>query len=955
MQKKQRTKLPFKRGVGEDVKGLLRMLVKQPASQRVNTFNTQRHGTIQAPGFLSLSKVAQSVAINKNDAKNLFQILPDMQLASSILISAILSPGDLTNIQAFLRIRNIDVDDNIAGAFIRKLDKFFTEDYRIKSILPDILEEVLIISGSYSLAILPQSSLDQAINSSDVSMESLRERVRPYVDSEGWYKPFGLLAPLNNNAQDGAVGEGSFVSLESLVNAPLTPTDKNKRDYTVSMESFTKQVNDAVKERNSWMRDFSTKTGAEVTPLGEFNLKGSVVINDNPELLKHPMLLERVRTARVRAMYASRGYGPSLEARAKQNAQTRVPTLDEVEKQIYPDRKYNNVPLMPILTANQVDTENFGHPVPLHLPAECVRPIHIPGNPTQHQGYLVLLDQNGNPLTISFRDDYYSDIRSSMGMGTSATSHLTTMTRRASEGYNVWNDFDTDQQAQTYWSVLEQNFKNSIRNGMVGGDYDISYSAEVALMMFARACSGKHTTMLYIPADLLIYIAFDYNEYGVGRSLTEDAKTLAVIRSIILFSTTISAVKNATGTKTLTLRLDETDEDPYGSVEQALNVYAETNRESFPLNQTHPVDLINSLQAAGLNVVVEGHRAFPEVAMSLEPREGTNKEISEDLDERLRKRHIQVFGLTPEIMEPKEGADFATQVVANNLMLLKRVVHYQQKFEPFLTDIVRTYVMNSAILMDELSEIVKSNKSRIDKVFKSKNANQSQDLLVRNYVVEILRNLYMELPRPEDNRQTKLAADCQTMDQQIDQAIGYFMGDDLFDASDENMQKVIEALPSARANLKAMLMRDWMNVNGYMPELTQMTTLTEDKSPALNLMDETSAYVGGVQEMIITYLERALDGYKRRLERKQALEGKEQEVGKGAGGVSDDTFGETSQTDDLTTPEQESPEDLLDDNQSEEPENPEDDEGDAGDENASAAEDESDDLDDLDDLPSDLT
>lgn len=878
----QRTKLEFQKGVPEEVKGLLSMLVRAPQGTRSTGMKGNRQGPIQVPGFMTLQKLANDVAVNKNDAKNLFQILPDMELASSILISAILSPGDLQNINLLYKIRNFVIDDNLSGAVLRRIDQFFTDDYRIKTILPDMLHSILITAGSYPIAVLPQSTLDQAINSSDnIGFESLKTQLEPHVDSNGWYKPFGILAKQATKVVE-------KISFESFSNTSFEAHQATRDDYTVSLESFTEKANAYLNLRNSQLE----QVGHDFK-FGKLSMEGSAVeVNDNPELLKNPLLLEKLRQSRVQQVYASRGYGASMEARKRQSDKTdnKKMSLSDVEDKFYPSRKYANVPLMPLLTTAQTGTDNFGHPVVMNLPPESVLPVHIPGSPSQHVGYFILLDVNGNPLSVSFRDDYYSDIRASMGTGTNASSHLTTMTKRAMDGYSAWNDFDSDQLSQTYWDVLEQDFQNRLRSGFSSGDYEISHQSEIALMMFSRACAGKKTTALFVPAELLIYMAFDYNEYGLGRSLTEDAKTLGVIRSILLFATTIAAVKNATGTKVLTIGLDPEDEDPYGSVEMALNVYAETNREAFPISQTHPVDLINSLQAAGLNVVVEGHRAFPEVKMNLEPRDGTAKEVSDDLDDRLRKRHIQVFGLNPENMETVNNADYATQLVNNNLMLLKRVVHYQDKFEPFLTDFVRAYVLNSEILMKELTDLVDANRKYISKEFKEENKG-GQEAVARAMVKQIILSLNVELPKPEDPRRAKLAAEFTEKKQQFTEAMEVFLDEALFDSSDENMQKSIEALPSAKANIIALQMRNWMRSVNYLPELMDLSTMSEEDTPALNLLEEVTAYQSGTQGVLLGYLEKALGGYKKRLERQERLKAQEAAAGKGtdgAGGMGDD-------------------------------------------------------------------
>src|SRR5690606_36700190 len=88
---------------------------------------------------------------------------------------------------------------------------------------------------------------------------------------------------------------------------------------------------------------------------------------------------------------------------------------------------------------SQLNKDSVGHPLVMHLPAEAVIPVHIPGNVRQHIGYYVLLDINGNPVVLSQSDDYYADIRSSMTGNPDMASHLMQMANRGLNGRDVWN------------------------------------------------------------------------------------------------------------------------------------------------------------------------------------------------------------------------------------------------------------------------------------------------------------------------------------------------------------------------------------------------------------------------------------------------------------------------------------------------------------------------------------
>jgi hypothetical protein len=73
------------------------------------------------------------------------------------------------------------VTDSIAGSelvakLVETIETNLETHYKLSETLPDILREVLFETGSYALAVIPESSVDELINGpGPVSLESLSE------------------------------------------------------------------------------------------------------------------------------------------------------------------------------------------------------------------------------------------------------------------------------------------------------------------------------------------------------------------------------------------------------------------------------------------------------------------------------------------------------------------------------------------------------------------------------------------------------------------------------------------------------------------------------------------------------------------------------------------------------------------------------------------------------------
>lgn len=786
------------------------------------------------PDFSIMSRVAHRTASNITDAKNMFQVLPDMDLARQILVSAILSPTDLTSSNLLYTVAGDNLDSNLTGPMLREIQTYFTTVYKINELLPQILDDALFMKGSYPLMVLPESTIDHAINSTGrVNMESIAD----LVDPTGWYRTLGIVGP---------------------------STTSGSKKYNTALEAFGDEVSFSSAHPKE---KYQTKISSIELDKKKITMESSYQVTDNPHVLKNPLLLDRLRKQRIGDVYGVKLRKAAMEATKSEpltselkSTEKRSP-LSEIQRTFYLNRQYSQVPLQPLLTPNQLSKDSVGHPIVMHLPSEAVVPVHVPGNPRQHVGYFVLLDVNGHPVTLSGRDDFYSDIRSSMAKNPDMASHLLNMTRRATFGREDWNTVEINEMARNYGQIVEQDLLNRLRNGLTHGEYEFSRSDEINRLMFSRAMSQKNTLMLFVPVELMTYIAFDYNEYGVGKSLLEDGKILASLRATLLFANTMAAVKNATGTQTINIELSPDDGDPYSTVEFMLNMYAKLNREGFPIGDTHPADLINHLQNAGKNIVVTGNPAFPEVKFDVQARDGSHKVIDTELEEILRKRHIQLFGLTPETMEAASGADFATQVVNNFLMLLKRVVHYQKEFKPFLEDFHRNYILNSGHLMETLRAIVEENKRFLGKEFKDSASG------VDDFVHAFVMALQVELPSPETNRLREQMEAFQAYTDAITTAIDAYFSEEMLDST--AAQSLHESVPTTRAALIAHFRRKWLRENGVLLELDVFNTMEEEDGPALNLLEEMDAYNEGLLRSVETYMKRV---HKAALDRKKRLD-----------------------------------------------------------------------------------
>lgn len=768
------------------------------ASKLVEGINTNPRSydgsnrAIAAPQHL-VTQVANKTATNVVDSENMMQLLPDLELAKQVMVSSILSPNDLIS-TALTYGSTADDLGEVKALLVDVIKDYFENSYKIKTLLPRMLEEALFTKGAYPIAVIPESSIDEAINSTGrVSLESLRDEL---------------------TANDELVNYGI------LGNAKTTKTP-GKLNF--GLESY----------------DTQTPYVAEVPNL-------YLSVTDNISVLKFPRLHEKLVADRVQDAYAKKQM--SMELYSSTNK-----TDDNITREsLYRPRNFNFTPVLTIKTLSQLDKPTVGHPLVMTLPTESVIPVHVPSAPEEHIGYFIVIDKHGNPVRASSTQDFYADLSYNTGAIRDMSSQLLAQTRRASEGRKQ-NSSDEialmDEAMQMYTDVVENDLISRLQNGIYGENVKVSRPTEIYRMMFARACSRMMTQLVYIPLSLMTYIAFDYNSNGVGKSLLEATKILGSIRAMLLFANTVAAIKNSVNHVVVNIELDPADPSPDRTVEFLMGEYAKTRQASYPIGASSPVDIVNYLQNAGVEVVTSGHPGYPETKVTVEDKQANHTKVDTDLDEMLKKRQLMAVGMAPETVDLSMNVEFATSVVSSNVLLAKRAMVYQVVFTAHLVDHMQKFTCNSKVLMDALREIIDNNREMLSL---PKDSKASTDSIAMYFI----NSLTLTLPEPDLAQVEMQMAAFENYTKGLDATLPAFVSSEMFDST--LMGEVANAIPQTIAILKAQFQRQWLQNNNVMPELFKLVTFSDEDGPAFDLLKEHDHYMLGIQKSLVEFMRKSI-------------------------------------------------------------------------------------------------
>jgi hypothetical protein len=632
-----------------------------------------------APQTAAFKNVSQHTAQNIQDAETVLQILPDMDLARQILVASILSPKDMTTGELTYNAPEGLMAPEILAAMLARARQHFEQDYKIQPLLSQILSDMLFYTGSYAVAVIPENSIDEVINSPrNMSMESFADHIELET---GMMRPLGVLGPAIKKAPSGKRA-GPGLALESFNGSHIDP--QVAADGRVTFEGIMDKAVD-----DSYLH-----------------------VTDNIHVLKIPQINQKIRENRISDVYgiSSRVMAMESALTAEMKAKGMKPLNDrELSQLVFKNTQYGHNPITSLKTQEQLTRRTVGNPLILHLPSESVIPVFIPGSPEEQIGFFVLVDSDGNPVSRMNNTDYYQELTSRLNANGNFPSAMLTKARSMMGGFQSVNSNLTDYSVRYYQEIVEADLLARLRNGYYGNGVKLARREEIYRIMLARTLAKQYTQLLFVPVELMTYFAFKHSPDGIGESLLDNMKVLNSMRAMLMFANLMAGIKNSIGRTAVNLNLDPDDPDPKKTIELATHEIVRSRQQYFPLGMNSPTDLVDWLQRSGFEFTWDGHPGIPSLKIDFQEKNSTYVKPDTDLSEGLDKKAIMATGLSPDNIDAAFHADFATSIVQNNILLSKRITQYQDMFTPQLSDHARKVMLTSQRLRDDLRKILMDN------------------------------------------------------------------------------------------------------------------------------------------------------------------------------------------------------------------------------------------------------
>ncbi len=787
---------------------------------------------IQSPDYFQMAGIAAEKSRSINDNDNLLKMLPDLELASQILVSSILSPKDMMDVKLNFIPPTGLLTSTASSAIITTIQTHFTQVYNINILLPEILKRMIFTAGCSPIAVIPESSIDHFINKDIIpDLQSYRAATSSLFDDDGLIKNIGILGPSDSNRQRNQKTVG--LSLESYL------TDNNSYDsgkVTLSFEEY----------------DSSTSvvayTGTPARKLQKEQVDPFVSFIDNVDALKIPELSDKLAKYESRKRYnLFNGHNVSIESFSKKDRS------DLSEQEIYTlisrtpssrTKQTTNISHPDTLTRRTI-----GEPLVMELPPESVVPVYVPGQPKKHIGYYLIIDDTGNPLsrTSSMYDNEYLGQQFS-AQGT-AQHRLIQQAHAAFNGMQCTPATYVDYATRIYGDMIESEMISRLKNGLYKGGAAVARNDEIYRLMLSRTLRAQHTQILFIPSDMLAYFAFEYNPDGTGRSIMDDLKTINSLRAIMTIASVWGSVRNSIGRTVVDIQLEEDDPDPVKSREKAMHAFASSRSSLLPMYLNRPMDIVNTLQQAGVEFNTTGSSKLPDMSVKVNETNSQVQKPDTDLDDNLRRMSFMRFGLSPETVDNGFAGDFATSVIANNILLSRRVKQFQERLSPQITNFVKMIVKSTESLYTEIKETISSN-------YESVQLNDSEKKLLTiekddagtkknivNYVFQkFITEMRCELPSPDTTTIENQYKSFQAWKDLFEEILDAHITPDLF-SSELDGETLSNQMDRLKAIVRNYHIRKWCSENGVLNELTSITAKDSDGKPMVNIVGEHQSFV----------------------------------------------------------------------------------------------------------------
>ena len=636
----------------------------------------------------SLDKVSDNVALHSQTAQNYRSLAPEIGKSQGVVAASIMSPNDLQTSAVGISVEDENLSPDTTAKISELLNQYFNKDLKLGRKMTKWIGDALFKHGATPVMVIPSSIngllatahltnkklVEKGLPSLYAGMESLGIDLEDEATYDISHEKYGEVLDLMYGKED-LLNESHFVGLLS-----------DSRSTTISLEAtavIATPVIDTTDADKVMDAEMFTNVHSLTKDIKDLDLKG-LIADTSTEAVK--FVHDRSDFIKFSNCYTDIKDAKSIKSN----------TLAQLKNDI------NGIILgkgsdRGVAIPDEIDIKEGDHPALLRLPTESTVPIHVPGSPEDHIGYFVLVDENGNPVS-----------KAEMQQSNNCTDELASMSNDAFLGCSSkMGSDDAKKQYDVASSIFGLTVSKLLCDKLKGMNLQgvaLAKHQAVTNCIFQRLLKNMKVSVVFVPANMLVYYAYDYREDGTGKSKLEEAEFILSLRSTLLVADVMAAVKNSTEMTTIELEMSEDIMNP----EQVMDLVRQivVGKDNGLTFGSSPVTTANDLVNQRTRIIPKNLPGLPNFSVNSEVGAKQSVEPSSDLLEKLTNSTIQHLGVPASVFNELGEDEYMRSIATNNLFFANDVRIWQADTVSFTETLVQSYVTHSYSLCKSIQDLI---------------------------------------------------------------------------------------------------------------------------------------------------------------------------------------------------------------------------------------------------------
>lgn len=517
--------------------------------------------------------------------------------------------------------------------------------------------------------------------------------------------------------------------------------------------------------------------------------------------------------------------------------QSKEDSIVNIDSLFRPSKDFIKEETVIINDKTSASRKSIGKPLYFKVPSESIIPVYPKGEPNNHIGYFLLVDERGMPLSIDDNEMVLTNAASYGSIGQNIYGDPIDRVNDTIHGEK--RDVIEYQDMETMFSaILEKMIKDKLKNGKYEDLVTTNKSFQINRIMFTRALESKETKLVFVPEEMVNYFAYEYRKNGTGCSIFEQIISLYTVRAILLFSRLIANMKNNIPIKQVDVKIPDDDPDPTGTFETVKDLVLSTRKNIIPFGMIDASSISEWLYKSSYEFKFN-YNKLSDLSIDFADTTSDIKISDTEFEEQINALILNKFGLTPDMIKPAYEPEFATTILSRNLLLAKRNKKDQDITSYNISDLCKKIIKQDQTLSKGIEEIIREDIASIRKQLKNNQVDKEVDIenftdeQIIDYIISTCEEEYtINLPEAQTTDAPAAFNAMKYKFETIEEIINGIFDSNMFGS--DITGEIGNSVDSIKAIAIGYLKKKYIIENDMLPEITDLFIKSSDANPAFD-------------------------------------------------------------------------------------------------------------------------